>query len=85
MHSPPGLQTESRNGEKLVCTLNRSLYGIKQAPRSWQTLLSSWLIPYGFGQSKTNPSLYTLIHGGHMFALAVYVNDCLLIGKNVNF
>ncbi len=38
-----------------------------------------------FCQSKIDPSLYTLIHDGHMFALAVYVDDCLLIGKNVHF
>jgi len=57
INSPPGMRSESRNGERLVCKLNRSLYGIKQAPRSWQTLLSSWLVSYGFCQSKTDPIL----------------------------
>jgi hypothetical protein len=48
MHPPPGLTGTSTHGQRLVCKLKRSLYGIKQAPRSWQALLSSWLLSYGF-------------------------------------
>ena len=66
---------------KPVCKLHKSLYGIKQAPLSWQSVLSSWLVSYDFCQSKTNLSLYTMIHDGHLFGLAVYVDDYLLIGK----
>ena len=85
IYSPPGLNVISQNGVKLVCKLNRSLYGIKQAPRFWQSLLSSWLVSCGFCQSKTDSSLYTMIHDGHLFALAFYVDDCLLIGKRSKF
>jgi hypothetical protein len=56
MHPPPGLPGTSKKGERLVCKLKRSLNGIKQAPRSWQTLLSSVLVSYGFSQSKADPS-----------------------------
>ena len=48
MYSPPSLKVISPNGLKLVYKLNKSLYGIKQALRSWQSLLSSWLVSYGF-------------------------------------
>jgi hypothetical protein len=34
MHPPPGLEGTSSHGQRLVCKLKRSLYGIKQAPRS---------------------------------------------------
>jgi len=84
MHFPLGLKV-SQPGVKLICKLNRSLYGTKQAPRSGQSLLSSWLESYGFSQSKTNPSLYTMIHDEYLFALAVFVDDCLLVGKRSNF
>jgi hypothetical protein len=56
--SPNGTST---HGERFVCKLKRSLYGIKQAPRFWQALLSSWLMTYGFCQCKLDPSVYTLI------------------------
>ena len=61
MYPPPGLTGTSTHGQRLVCKLKRSLYGIKQTPRSWQALLSSWLLSYGFCQSKADPSLYTLL------------------------
>jgi hypothetical protein len=84
MHFPLGLKV-SQPRVKLICKLNKSLYGIKQAPRSWQSILSLWLVSYGFSQSKIDPSLYTMIRDGHMFALTVYIDDCLLIGKRSNF
>jgi len=52
MYSPPVLKVISPNGVKPVCKLNRSLYGIEQAPRSWQSLLSSWLVSYVFCQIR---------------------------------
>jgi hypothetical protein len=41
MHPPPSLPGTSPHGQRLVCKLKRSLYGIKQTPRSWHALLSS--------------------------------------------
>jgi hypothetical protein len=50
-----------------------------------QALLSSWLLPYGFCQNKADHSVYTLLKNGQLFALTVYVDDCLLIGRNCQF
>jgi hypothetical protein len=44
MYSPPCPKVVSQNGVNFLCKLNRSLYEIKQAPRSWQILQSPWLI-----------------------------------------
>ena len=41
MQIPPGLEVEN---PKLVCRLQRSLYGLKQASRQWFTKLSSFLV-----------------------------------------
>ena len=84
MRSRLGLKFESSNGLKFVRKLNKSLYGIKQAPPSWQTILSSWLTSYGLCQSKADPSLYTLIHDEDLFPLAIYVDDCLFVERNAN-
>ncbi len=48
MYPPPGPTRTSTHEQRLVCKLKRSLYGIKKPPRSWQTLLSPWLLSYGF-------------------------------------
>ena len=61
------------------------LYGIKQAPRAWNSCVIEWLQNYGFTQSRVDPGIYTTISKGHLYVLAVYVDDCLLIGQSGSF
>jgi hypothetical protein len=42
---PPGLQ---RQGENLVCRLNKSLYGLKQASRQWFAKFSTIIQDAGY-------------------------------------
>jgi hypothetical protein len=42
---PPGLQ---RQGENLVCRLNKSLYGLKQASRQWFAKFSTVIQDAGY-------------------------------------
>jgi histone deacetylase 1/2 len=42
------------------CRLKKSLYGLRQAPRSWFSRLTNQLLQYGFVGSKSDSSLYIL-------------------------
>jgi hypothetical protein len=85
MHQPEGFHQFDPNGRKMVCKLNRALYGIKQAPRAWNSCVTEWLENYGFSQSRVDPGIYTTIYKGHLYVLAIYVDDCLLIGRSGSF
>ena len=66
----------------MVCKLAKSLYGLKQAPRCWFAKLSSALKHYGFHQSYSDYSLFTLIDKDVQLVVLVYVDDLIICGNN---
>ncbi|CAI7847391.1 unnamed protein product [Closterium sp. NIES-54] len=65
-----------------VCQLQKSLYGIKQAPRLWQQHLHARLIRIGFKQLLHDQGMYRLTKNDDYILLIVYVDDLLYIGSN---
>ncbi|CAI7778677.1 unnamed protein product [Closterium sp. NIES-53] len=59
------------------CQLDKSLYGIKQAPRLWQQHLHARLIHIGFLQLPHDQGMYRLTKGTDYILLIVYVDDLL--------
>ncbi|CAI7807635.1 unnamed protein product [Closterium sp. NIES-53] len=65
-----------------VCQLQKSLYGIKQAPRLWQQYLHARLTRIGFKQLPHDQGMYRLSRNDDYILLIVYVDDLLYIGSN---
>jgi hypothetical protein len=84
MEQPDGFQIKGENGENLVCKLNKSIYGLKQAGRNWNKTLDNWLKDNKMIQSQTDPCLYVYENGDSQdfLALAIYVDDMFCIDNN---
>lgn len=65
-----------------VCKLNKSIYGLKQAPGARFERLTITLYKFGFQISKFNPSLFTLNMPTYITFMLVYVDDIIVIGNS---
>lgn len=77
---PPNLSLPGTG--PIVCKLNKSLYGLKQAPRQWFAKLSNALLTYGFSQSSSDHSLFTLHTPDSITIILIYVDDMILTGSS---
>ena len=70
----------AKGQENLVCKLKRSLYGLKQSPRCWNSTLDEFLKQLGFVQSTSDPCIYVASDGELM--VGVYVDDIVIGGES---
>lgn len=78
--SQPDGYVKPRN-EHLVCKLKKSLYGLKQSPRCWNTVIQDHMRKSGFKQCPAD--LCGFIDGENSTTIvAVYVDDLIIIARN---
>jgi hypothetical protein len=80
MEVPKGL--EIKHSKKLM--LRKTIYGLVQRARKFYEKIINLLKVIGFYGSKSDPCLWTMWDEkvNHMIIIGIYVNDCLIIGKD---
>jgi len=82
MEQPQGYHVNSEKGEKLVCKLNKSIYGLKQSGRNWNMMLHDFLVENEFVQSQTDNCIYTKLTEKEKVILLVWVDDIVVAASN---
>ncbi|KAI3723535.1 hypothetical protein L2E82_35178 [Cichorium intybus] len=66
-----------------VCKLERSIYGLKQASRSWNLCFHEKVKEFGFSRSEDESCVYVKASGSIVTFLVLYVDDILLMGNDI--
>ncbi|GJY85161.1 retrovirus-related pol polyprotein from transposon TNT 1-94 [Tanacetum coccineum] len=65
-----------------VYKLKKALYSLKQAPRAWYDMLSSFLISQQFSKGAVNLTLFTRHAGNNILLVQIYVDNIILASNN---
>ncbi len=66
-----------------VCKLQRLIYGLKQASRSWNLHFDETVKQFGFIENEDEPCVYKKDSRSAVVFLVLYVDDILLIGNDI--
>ena len=72
------------DGTKKVWRLKRTLYGLKQSPREFYNLASSFLVSQGFVHSLADTCIFTRGSGSNLIIIVVYVDDFISAGAETS-
>jgi hypothetical protein len=67
-----------------VCKLNKSIYGLRQAPRAWHERLSDDLSKLGYMEFQHAESVFWRQCGHSKVFLLIYVDDILILASAVD-
>ena len=59
-YPPPGYERKGKDGRNRICRVLKPVYGMAQAGRRWQRTLFPWLLGFGFVQTHSDQSVFTL-------------------------
>ena len=72
-------------GANKVWKLQRSIYALVEASRSWNIPFDEVIKAYGFTQTYGEACIYKKVSGSSVAFLILYVDDILLIGNDIEF
>ena len=78
---PQGFEKVDEKGSKLVCRLNKSIYGLKETAKNWYEELSTFLIQQNFQKSKNHYCLFSKKENDRKLFVLSWVDDLVIAGS----
>ena len=83
LEQPQEFVKRGSDGEKLVCRLNKSIYGLKQAANNWYKELANFLLRQGFTRSKNDHCLFARLEAEDHTFILVWVDDIIVASRSM--
>ena len=83
LEQPSGFEKIDPTGKKLVCRLNKSIYGLKQAAKNWYEELANFLIQQNFVRSKNDYCLFSKNEKDKKLFVLSWVDDLVIAGSSL--
>ena len=81
MTQPEGFKVAGK--EKMVCKLEKSLYGLKQSPRQWYRRFDKFMMEQKYTRSEYDQCVYLRkLQDGSYIYLLLYVDDMLIASRS---
>ncbi|KAG8485307.1 hypothetical protein CXB51_021723 [Gossypium anomalum] len=85
MEQPLRFEESGPHGEKLVCKLNKALYGLRQASRAWFQTLKQYLVDQlNFRAAKADPSLFIRVNSDNILLLMVFSTQQAVVSRSTS-
>ncbi len=84
IEQPEGYEVKSHTNEKLVCKLERSLYGLKQSGRNWNKVLHDYLTKNKFVQNQADHCVYTREMEHNKVIMVIWIDDLIIAASDEN-
>ena len=81
MQQPEGFVVDGK--ENMVCRLQKSIYGLKQASRQWYLKFHDVVTSLGFEENTVDSCIYLKVSGRKFIFLILYVDDILLASNDL--
>ena len=83
LEQPQEFVKRGSDGEKLVCRLNNSIYGLKQAANNWYKELANFLLIQGFTRSRNDHCLFARSEAEDHTFILVWVDDIIVASRSM--
>ena len=83
MTQPEGFIEKGK--ENFVCKLEKAIYGLKQAPKCWNSSLDGYLKSLKFQQSSSDSCIYTHVSDDILCIIVVYVDDIIIACNSLDY
>ena len=83
LEQPQEFVKRASDGLKLVCRLNKWIYGLKQAANNWYKELANFLLRQGFTRSRNDHCLFAGSEAEEHIFILVWVDDIIVASRSM--